>query len=174
MRLRPSAGLRRLAIGATVILGAGGAVPAAVGFAEAAGAADLTVTVSGNKLLRGGAEIDLNGVNRMGTEYACIQDWGIFDGPSDQASVDVIAGWGARVVRVPLNADCWNPKSSTPTTYTGEVYRTAIKDYVVKVNNAGMSVILDLHWTSRGPGGKATEQDYMPETGNAYDFWYSV
>ncbi len=174
MRSRTSRGLRRLAIGATMLLGLGGAGMAAAGFAESAGAADLTVTVSGNELLRGGAEIALNGVNRMGTEYACIQDWGIFDGPSDQASVDVIATWGARVVRVPLNADCWNPKSSTPKTYTGEVYRTAIRDYVAKVNNAGMSVILDLHWTSRGPDGKATEQDYMPETGNAYDFWHSV
>src|SRR2546422_3166294 len=49
----------------------------------------------------------LRGVNRSGTEYACAQGWGMFDGPSDSASVQAIASWKANVVRVPLNETCW-------------------------------------------------------------------
>ena len=37
------------------------------------------------------AAIQLHGVNRSGTEYACVQGGGPFDGPSDDASVAAIA-----------------------------------------------------------------------------------
>src|SRR4051812_11805284 len=33
----------------------------------------------------------LRGVNRSGSEYACIQGWGFFDGPADPPSVQAIA-----------------------------------------------------------------------------------
>src|SRR5262249_54003018 len=70
--------------------------------------ADLSgLAVRGNQLLAGEAPITLHGVNRSGTEYACIQGWGIEDGPMDQMSVNAIATWGANLVRVPLNEDCW-------------------------------------------------------------------
>lgn len=32
----------------------------------------------------------LKGVNRPGTEYSCVQYGKIFDGPSDQASIDAM------------------------------------------------------------------------------------
>lgn len=58
---------------------------------------DLTpsgIRVSGNRLVNGnGASIQLRGVNRSGTEYACVKGFGIFDGPSDAASVAAIASW---------------------------------------------------------------------------------
>src|SRR5207244_626680 len=54
-----------------------------------------------------GKPVQLDGVNRSGTEYACAQGWGIFDGPSDAASVAAIAAWHVHIVRVPLNEDCW-------------------------------------------------------------------
>jgi hypothetical protein len=54
-------------------------------------AATLVVNVSGNHLVdASGAPIQLRGVNRSGTEYACVQYGGPFDGPSDQASVTAI------------------------------------------------------------------------------------
>ncbi|MEA2198343.1 MAG: hypothetical protein QOJ25_2394, partial [Solirubrobacteraceae bacterium] len=44
--------------------------------------------VSGNHLVNtSGATVHLHGVNRSGPEYACIQGWGIFDGPNTAASV---------------------------------------------------------------------------------------
>src|SRR2546422_5398632 len=42
-----------------------------------------------------GGRVRLRGVNRSGTEYACAQGWGMFDGPSDSASVQAIASWKA-------------------------------------------------------------------------------
>ena len=40
----------------------------------------------GNKLFDGkGQQVKLHGVNRSGTEYACIQGWGIFDGPNGRS-----------------------------------------------------------------------------------------
>src|SRR5262249_48309311 len=58
--------------------------------------------VVGNQLHDGmGKVVQLHGVNRSGTEYACVQGWGIFDGPSDEASVAAIASWNSNVVRVP-------------------------------------------------------------------------
>src|SRR5205823_2951902 len=48
--------------------------------------------VVGNRLAdSAGRPLMLRGANRSGTEYACIQGWGIFDGPSDDASVQAIA-----------------------------------------------------------------------------------
>src|SRR5262249_56928217 len=64
--------------------------------------------VSGNQLLNANnQQVVLRGVDRSGTEYACVQGWGIFDGPSDAASVQAIASWHTNAVRVPLNEDCW-------------------------------------------------------------------
>src|SRR5438270_302068 len=50
--------------------------------------------VVGNQIVNGsGQPVRLLGVDRSGTEYACIQGWGFFDGPSDAASVQAIASW---------------------------------------------------------------------------------
>src|SRR5262249_40527025 len=55
-----------------------------------------------------GATVLLRGVNRLGTEYQCVHNVGLFDGPSTQASVAAIASWkGVNAVRVPLNEACW-------------------------------------------------------------------
>lgn len=70
-------------------------------------AATLSVKVQGNSLLDGsGNPVRLVGVDRSGTEYACAQGWGIFDGPSDATSIAAMAAWHTNAVRVPLNEDC--------------------------------------------------------------------
>ena len=57
-----------------------------------AGRSAPALHVSGGQVVdAGGAPVQLDGVNRSGTEYACAQGWGIFDGPSDTASVAAIA-----------------------------------------------------------------------------------
>src|SRR5947209_2493851 len=64
--------------------------------------------VAGDRLVDGrGQVVRLRGVNRSGTEYACIQGWGLFDGPNGAASVGAIALWYVNFVRVLLNEDCW-------------------------------------------------------------------
>ena len=69
----------------------------------ASGPAPQSLHVSGNKLVNAsGQPVLLHGVDRSGTEYACVQGNGIFDGPNDQASITAMKNWGVNAVRVPL------------------------------------------------------------------------
>jgi len=85
---------RRLSVLLVAALALGG-LTAATG---TSGSAVLTVArapglhVVRNRLVdRNGRAVQFHGVNRSGTEYACVQGWGVFDGPSDAASVKAIA-----------------------------------------------------------------------------------
>ena len=104
--------------------------------------------MSGNKLVNAsGQTVVLHGVDRSGTEYACVQGNGIFDGPNDQASITAMKSWGVNAVRVPLNEACWNAESYVNSAYAGANYISAIKAYVSLLNANGIVAILDLHWT---------------------------
>src|SRR5690348_6925230 len=81
------------------------------------------LSVQGNQLLAGGKPIQLRGVNRSGSEYACLHGWGIFDGRADPSSVHAIASWHTNVVRLPLNEDCWLDINSVPNQYSGANYQ---------------------------------------------------
>src|SRR5206468_2722397 len=101
--------------------------------AQAAGLSQLQV--SGNRLEDGqGKPVRLVGVNRSGTEYACIQGWGIFSGPSDAASIQAIHAWRVNAVRVPLNEDCWLGIHCTDSSLCGANYQAAIGAYVDLLN----------------------------------------
>ncbi|HEY8767548.1 MAG TPA: cellulase family glycosylhydrolase, partial [Dehalococcoidia bacterium] len=172
---RPAAVLKaRVLFGvmvATAILGMFAGVTAAP---TNASAAQLSISVSGNHLVDGSSKtIRLLGVNRSGTEYACIQGWGIFDGPSDFASVAAIASWHVNAVRVPLNEDCWLNINMGTSTEGGTVYQQAIMNYVNTLNQSGIYAILDLHWTAAGTN-RATYQQPMPDADHAPAFWSSV
>jgi hypothetical protein len=116
----------------------------------------------------------LHGVNRSGTEYKCIQGGGIFDGPSDEASVQTITTWkGVNAVRVPLNESCWLGINGAPPAYSGCAYKNAIVQYVGLLHKYGLVPILDLHWV--GPGTlSANEQFPMPDLDHAPAFWTDV
>jgi endoglucanase len=139
--------------------------------------------VSGSKLVNsGGQTVLLHGIDRSGTEYACVQGNGIFDGPNDQASITAMKNWGVNAVRVPLNEACWNAESYINPAYAGTNYINAIKAYVSLLNANGMVAILDLHWTdglytgnSAGcSSAEATCQKPMPDAAQAIPFWTSV
>ena len=155
-----------------VMLLAGLAVMAAPspGFA----ASPLSISVSGNHLINGsGQTIRLLGVNRSGTEYACIQGWGLFDGPSDATSVAAMAAWHINAVRIPLNEDCWLNINGVNPSYGGAAYQSAIQSYVNLLRQYGLYAILDLHWNAPGTT-KATGQQVMPDAAHAPAFWTSV
>jgi endoglucanase len=153
------------------------------------GGAAPQLQVSGNKLINSatGQTVVLHGVNRSGTEYSCVQGNGIFDGPSDQASLTAMKTWGpVNAVRVPLNEACWNAESYVTAADAGTNYINAIKAYVSLLNSNGMVAILDLHWTdgtytgnSAGSCTTAEEaeafcQKPMPDSAEAIPFWTSV
>jgi hypothetical protein len=120
-----------------------------------------------------GNVVRLHGVNRSGTEYACIQNDGIFDGPSDQASIDAMKTWKVNAVRVPLNEDCWLDINGVQAAYGGSHYQKAITDYVNLLVDNGMIVILDLHWAAPG-NWAANEQLAMADADHAPTFWAQV
>ncbi len=139
--------------------------------------------VSGNMLVNSsGSQVVLHGVDRSGTEYACVQGNGIFDGPNDQASITAMKSWGVNAVRVPLNEACWNAESYVTAADAGANYINAIKAYVSLLNANGMVAILDLHWTdglytgnsSGCSSAQATCQKPMPDAAQAIPFWTSV
>jgi endoglucanase len=120
-----------------------------------------------------GRRVILRGVNRAGTEYACIQGWGIFDGPSTAASVRAIASWHVNFVRVPLNEDCWLGINGVKRAYGGAAYRNAIVRYVKLLHHYGMYVELSLIWAAPGKY-KATYQSGSPDASHAPRMWTSL
>ena len=139
--------------------------------------------VSGNELISAsGQQVMLHGVDRSGTEYGCVQNHGIFDGPTTTASINVMKAHGINAVRVPLNEACWNGDSWVKPAYSGAKYRSAVEGYVQRLNADGMVVILDLHWNDgayTGPASacsstQATCQKPMPDKAGAIPFWTSV
>ncbi len=141
----------------------------------------LSLRVVGNHLVdASNSVVRLLGVDRSGSEFECIQGgspgalgWGIFDGPTDLASAQAIASWHANAVRIPLNEDCWLGINGVSPTYGGATYRAAIEGYVATLHQAGLYVIVDLHWSSPGAIPAASQQP-MPDADHAVDFWTSV
>ena len=162
------------------------AVPAAA-IAPAADAATSdaapSLHVSGNSLVNArGARVVLHGVDRSGSEYACVQGWGFFDGPVTQAAVTAMKAWKVNAVRVPLNEACWNGEPYVNSKYRGASYRAAVEDYVRLLNGNGLVVILELHWSDgsyTGPSSgcssaRAQCQKPMPDAAESVPFWRSV
>ncbi|MFC9627968.1 cellulase family glycosylhydrolase [Streptomyces mirabilis] len=139
--------------------------------------------VSGNKLVDAdGTTRRLLGVNRSGGEFMCVQGYGIFDGPVDDASVKAIADWKANTVRIPLNEECWLGLSNIKPEYAGANYISAVKDLVAKIEAHGMTPLVELHWnhgqyTGNSAGCSdvhATCQKPMPDAQYSPAFWSSV
>lgn len=152
------------------LLGAG-----SVGIARATNVAAATSTLSvvGNQLVDNGQTVVLRGVNRSGAEYACYQNFGFFDGPSDDASIAAIAAWGVNAVRVPFNEDCWLGINGVPAAFSGTLYRNAIVGFVTRLRNHGLYVILDNQFA--GPGTTLSNSILpMPDNDHAPAMWTSV
>ncbi|MDP9002990.1 MAG: glycoside hydrolase family 5 protein [Myxococcota bacterium] len=130
--------------------------------------------VVANRIVNGGGQpVVLHGVNRSGTEYRCVQGGGIFEGPSDEASVQAIVAWKASAVRIPLNESCWLGINNAPAIYSGDHYKNAIENYVTLLHKYHIVPILELHWV--GPGlTLALGQQPMPDADHARDFWTDV
>jgi endoglucanase len=132
------------------------------------------IRVSGNQLVDGnGDAVHLQGVNRSGTEYACVQGWGIFDGPSDAQSVKEIAAWHVNIVRVLLNEDCWLNINGIDQQYAGTNYIDAIVKYVNLLHQYGMYAEVSLIWGAPGDY-QATYQPAAPDEDHSPAMWSSM
>jgi hypothetical protein len=141
---------------------------------RAAAATAAGLHVSGNRLLDPrGREVRFHGINRAGTEYACIQGWGIFDGPNTAASVRAMAAWHVNAVRIPINEDCWLGINGVPRSMAGARYRRAIVDYVGLLHRHGMYAELSLMWAAPGRN-RATYQSGAPDHDHSPAVWSSM
>ncbi|HEU5003555.1 MAG TPA: cellulase family glycosylhydrolase [Actinomycetota bacterium] len=132
------------------------------------------VKVSGHTVVSSsGAPIRIAGVNRSGSEYACAQGWGFFDGPTDDTSIAAMTAWNINAVRVPLNEDCWLGINGVNAAYAGANYQSAIRAYVTRLQAHGLDVVLDLHWGAAGSQ-LALGQEQAPDADHAPAFWSSV
>jgi hypothetical protein len=128
----------------------------------------------GNRIYDNATPVVLTGVQRAGTEYSCVHGTGIFDGPSDAASVHGIKSWtGVNAVRIPLNEDCWLGINGVAAQYAGANYQSAIAQYVTLLLENGLYPILDLHWSAAG-NQLATGQAAMPDQDHSPAFWSEV
>ena len=76
-------------------------------------------------------------------------------------------------MRLPLNEDCWLGINGAPAEYSAARYHEAVRNYVIRLREAGLYVILDLHWSA--PGARlATGQQPMADLDHAPAFWSSV
>jgi hypothetical protein len=133
------------------------------------------VSVRNNHLVNSsGSVIRLTGVNRSGAEYACAEGWGIWDGPTDtDPAIRAMAAWHINAVRIPLNEDCWLGINGVKHAYSGASYRSAIADYVARLERFAMVPILNLHFSAPGrtvPDGQVpmADEDHSPA------FWGSI
>ncbi len=128
--------------------------------------------VSGNQLLNAqGQQVVLRGIDRAGTEYMCIQGNGVFDGPSDGASVQAMKSWNINAVLIPLNEDCWlGINGANP---GGTAYQQAIINYVQLLESNQIYPILAYMWGAAGTQ-KAQGHPAMPDADHAPAFWTSV
>jgi hypothetical protein len=131
------------------------------------------LSVSGNQLLRDGKPFRIHGVNHSGSEFACVQGTGLFDGPSDASLAAAMKTWNVNAVRIPLNEDCWLGINGVKPDLSGPIYRKAIVDLMSFFHAQGMIVIVDLHWNAAGST-LATAQQVMADADHAPEFWKSV
>jgi endoglucanase len=137
-------------------------------------ASALRLSVSGNHLVDDvGTPLRLLGVSRSGSEYACAEGFGFFDGPTDARSIRAMRRWGINAVRLPLNPDCWLGTDGVKPWLGGQGYRDAIDGFVSRLNQAGLYVILDEHVAA--PAGQlALGIIPMPDADQSPTFWSSV
>jgi aryl-phospho-beta-D-glucosidase BglC (GH1 family) len=131
--------------------------------------------VQGNQVLNGSNQVvQLRGVNRSGTEYMC-EAGGIFDGPSDQASIDAMKTWGINVVRIPLNEDCWLGINGQPAGgLSASQYRSAIVTFVNLLGSNNIAAVIDLQWAAPGTQVPNGNLNPMPDEDHSPAFWGSV
>ena len=116
--------------------------------------------MSGNHLLDASNNVvHLHGVNYSGTEFACIQGWGLFDGPSDDAMVAALTTWHINVVHIGLNEDCVLDINGVNSQYAGATYLGAMVAFVNRLHAHGIYAEVSLMWAA--PGGQQA-QDHPP------------
>ena len=127
-----------------------------------------------------GATVRLLGVNRDGSEYMCTPPTtggSTFDGSTGPTSITSMLTWNINTVRLPLNEHCWLGLNGS--LIGADEYQAAIVDYVVRLHQKNLYVVLDLHWSAPGStvitgGSNGNQLVTMAYADHAIAFWTSV
>jgi hypothetical protein len=136
--------------------------------------------VVGSRLVAAnGTKVYLRGVDDNGTEYACIQGWGIWDNTSasdlQPPPVQALLNWHVNFVRIDLNEDCWLGinQGSISNSVSGSNYRNAIVSWVNQLHQNGIyTEIVDM-WNAPGAN-DPTFQDAAPDEDHSPAMWASM
>lgn len=144
------------------------------------------VRVSGNRLVdASGNVLQLRGVSFSGFEFVAIGGWSPSDPSGGQAGQpngprwSALKAWHANTVRFTLNETSWLGLTCVDTDGVsrqgdpGGNYRSAIATQVQEANDAGLYVILELHWSAPGNACPMV-QTQMANMDHSIDFWTSV
>jgi endoglucanase len=103
----------------------------------------LGLHVVGNHYVNGaGQTIELRGVLRNGTEYACQQGFGNTDGPSGSSEFSPMVSWHINSVTIPLDEQCWLGINGVKAQYAGQNYINFIKSEVGSAESYGIYPVL--------------------------------
>lgn len=120
--------------------------------------------VVGNRIYAGNDEVHVfRGIDRPSLE------WNPDGEGISSADIELIESWNANVIRVALNQGFWLEGSVV----YDPGYRQRVDEVVQWSVDAGMDVILDLHWSDRGDLSQVPAQQRMADQ-NSRTFWQSV
>lgn len=156
--------------GASVISDAGASGGQAVKFGSAG--STVSFTVSGNKILNAqGQQVLLHGVDRPSLEWSCsgTDVNGNATGIPASDFTTMRNTWNADAVRIAVSEDRWLPGTKD---YCSS-YQNTVKAAVQNAENAGLIVIIDLHWSDQGSNTTTSGQQCMPDQ-NSVTFWQQV
>jgi endoglucanase len=81
------------------------------------------------------------------------------------ADYQIMAGWKANVIRLPLNQRFWLDNRDN--------YQATVAQQVQWITGLNMDVILDLHWSDKGNSANTAAQQVMADQ-NSVQFWRDV
>jgi len=183
------------------MLGLGIAVRAAQSGESAHKPATLAIRISGNHFVDGaGKVLQLRGANVAGLEYVAVQGWNPANPWGNQTGTatpdwKLMKSWGINLVRIPLNEASWLGMRCVSVGGAGTVvidgksvpvhagaqlladpggnYRSTVARSVADAIDAGLYVILDLHWSAPELVCPMV-QNALADESNSLPFWNSV
>jgi len=121
--------------------------------------------VVGNKVLDAdGKQHKFMGVDRPSLE------WGPSGDRFSLSDFQLMASWGSNTVRIPLNQDYWLQGSRN---YSAN-YNATVRNVVTWAHQAGLDVILDLHWSDKGNLANSVPDQQRMADKNSVTFWQQV
>ncbi|MDB4948220.1 MAG: Endoglucanase precursor [Gemmatimonadetes bacterium] len=146
--------------------------------------AAATFTASGARMVPGGFAVVGNKVvsaacaetRFVGLARPFLESWHrgddrLIDPQMSRTDFRNIRAWHSNVVRIPINESFW---LSTAANYDPE-YRALVDSTVHRAEEAGLNVILDLHFSDQGdPNRSAYTLEPLPDVNHAIPFWREV